>query len=127
MTTFDESAITILRYMLENGIVLENEISQEKLRELTGINAQDFGFADGYLWREGYITGNFADAPAYKFYGSSAATRWITAKGVQYIKGEIAKRETISLDAERVLKFIISDIKDNEFLTQNEILTGVNI
>lgn len=118
MTTFDEAAITVLRYMLENGHINEHTITYAELQEYSGIEPDEFAKADSYLLQSKCIEGTG---------GGEQGLRNLTAYGVHYIRQELSKREPISLDAERVLRYLVSNVKDNEFLTIHEILEHVNI
>jgi len=59
--------------------------------------------------------------------GGPDGIRWLATPGIQYISEEMKQRIPINLDAEKILRFLIQEIKDNAFLTQDEILIGVNI
>jgi DNA replication protein DnaD len=118
MNNLHDHVIMLLRYMLEKGIIATRGISPRKLRDEIGISDNDFDIADKYILQDHLVEGGG---------GGLDGIRWITSKGVQYITEELRHRIPISLDAERLLRFLIQEIKDNEFLTQDEILKGVNI
>ncbi len=118
MNTFRDSAIFVLRCMLENGNTMEHSISYGELRELSALESQDFDKADTYLLQAKLVEGTG---------GGENGSRWLTAHGVEYVNAEMNKRVSVNLDAERVLRFLIKGIGDNEFLTQPEIIEGTGI
>jgi hypothetical protein len=61
------------------------------------------------------------------FIEGTTGERWLTSYGVQYVTEVLKQRTPISLNAEKVLRFLIEEFKDNQFLTQGEIINGVNI
>jgi hypothetical protein len=114
MSNLQENAILLLRYMLEESLIPPKGISPEELQAAVGMNHEDFDNADNLILQGHFVEGTAGD-------------RWLTSYGVQYVTEEIRRRIPTSLDAERILKFLIQEIGDNEFLTQDEILKGVNI
>jgi hypothetical protein len=118
MTNLHDHAIMLLRYMLDQGIVAPRSISPRDLRTAIGLDDNDFDNAENFALQGHLVEGGG---------GGLDGVRWLTPRGVQYVTEEIKNRVPINLDAERVLRFLIQEIKDNEFLTQDEILKGVAI
>jgi hypothetical protein len=108
----------LLRYMLDEGLIAPKGISPRELRAAVGLSDNDFDSAENFLLQGHLVEGGGGGLDGF---------RWLTPIGVQYVHEELKRRIPISLDAERVLIFLIQEIKDNEFLTQDEILEGVNI
>jgi len=118
MTNLHDHAIMLLRYMLEEGLIAPRGISPTKLKLAIGFSNEEFNGAERFALQGHLVEGGG---------GGDNGVRWLTPGGVQYITEEMKGRESISLDSERVLRFLIQEIKDNDFLTQDEILKGVKI
>jgi hypothetical protein len=118
MNTIHDAAILILRYMLEKGIIAEHSVSYGELLKLTGLEPDEFDKGDSFLFQAKLVEGTG---------GGVNGSRWLTAYGVQYIDQEMKRRTPISLDAERVLRFLIQEMKDEDFPSMQKVIEGVNI
>lgn len=118
MNNLHENAIFLLRFMLEEGMVAPKGMSPAKLQILVGLSKDDFNGAERFLLQGKLIAGGG---------GGDNGIRWLTPLGIEYVSEKTKDRLPLSLSAERILKFVINSIGDNEFLTQPEIIEGAGI
>jgi hypothetical protein len=117
MTNLHDDAITLLHYMLDEGLVAPKGISPRELQDVLRISDNEFDSAENFLLQSHLVEGA----------GGQDGVRWMTPGGVHFISEELQGREPLTFDAERVLRFLVQEINDNDFLTQDKILKGVNI
>ena len=117
MNNAHDYGILMLKYMLENNLIAPRGKTPRELGNALGLSDNDIDIADDYLLQSRFIEGG----------GGLDGIRWLTPFGVMYITEELKQRLPMRLDSERILKFLIQEIKDNKFLTQDEILKGVHI
>lgn len=117
MANLQENAILILRYMFEKNLIKPQHCSRKQLLESMGLS-DDFIVAERYLLQSHYIEGGG---------GGNDGIRWLTPSGIQYLNAEMAKREPVSLDTERVLRFAVVNAIDAPFVVKNEVLRKFNI
>ena len=97
MSNLNDHAITLLRYMLEEGLIFPKGCPRRELQAAIGLSDNDFDGVENFLLQDHLIEGT----------GGQDGDRWLTPIGVHYIADELKKREPISLDSERVLRFSI--------------------
>lgn len=98
MATVDENGFMILRIMREKGWVEGGGQTISTLKSLVGLNDAEFDLAEKWLSSGGYMDR----------LGSRDAPCWITPAGMAYVNREMATRLSLSVDAERVLKYVES-------------------
>ena len=118
MNNLHENAILVLRFMLEEDMVAPKGMSPVKLQSVVGLSRDDFNGAERFLLQGKLIAGGG---------GGDNGIRWLTPLGIEYVSEKTKDRLPLSLNAERVLKYVINSIGDNEFLTQPEIIEGTGI
>ena len=118
MNTFRDDAVLLLRFMMEDGIIsASHDISRLELSKRTGLTNEEFDKAEDFVLAGKLVSGTMGPD----------GSRWLTPEGIQYITNEMRTRMPISIDAERILSFLIREIGDDQFLTQPEITEGTGI
>ena len=100
MPSFEDNAFTLLRLMYENGIIEAKPIIYSELSQLTELEEDEFNVAFTHLFSEKSVSG-----------GGMGPTRsvWITPLGIERIKQFMNSRIPISLEAEKVLRYIMEN------------------
>jgi DNA-binding MarR family transcriptional regulator len=97
MATVDENAFTILRLMHEKGITIGKGITCSELEALTGLDDDEFDQAETYLLHQKFLAGSG---------GGDRGKRYITPQGIDFVRWKMEARLPLSLEAERVLKYV---------------------
>lgn len=93
-----DNALFLLRIMLENGFVLNQGVTTRQLKELSGLDEIAYTQVEMYLFNKKLIDGSG---------GEDDGTRGATSMGVDYVSQEMQSRIQLSLNAERVLGYIV--------------------
>jgi DNA-binding Lrp family transcriptional regulator len=107
----------LLRFMFEKGLVAPKGISPRELRSAVGLSDDDFDNAENFLLQDHLIEGG----------GGLDGVRWLTSSGVQYVTEEMKHRTPVSFIAERILRLLIRDVKDDESLSMKAIIAELKI
>lgn len=92
-------AIIILRVLEENGVMRGNSMKAGDILDRSGLGGERFDQADTYLMESNFVIGTF---------GGLEGSRWLTATGIEYLEQVMSKRLPLSLDAEKILAYIIN-------------------
>jgi hypothetical protein len=99
MSSVDENALMILRFLKENNHVLSSEIKVSILLERMRLCEKDFDTAITYLSQSGHIDS----------YGAARkGALWMTVQGINHLNNVMESRSPLSLGAERVLRYVAS-------------------
>lgn len=114
MSGIRENALTILRVMHEAELGLSTGLSYREVLHLSRLSEQAFDKAVGYLLSSKYLDGT---------QGGMDGTCWLTVNGIDYVERELASRYPLSLDAERILRYAVGQIGQQQLLA-NTIITN---
>jgi hypothetical protein len=103
--------------MLDKGLVAPNGLSPRELRVAVGLSDNDFGNAENFLLQDHLLEGG----------GGLDGIRWLTPRGVKFITEEMKHRTPVSFIAERILRLLIRDVKDDESLPTKVIIAELKI
>ncbi len=115
--SIEENALTILRVMYELGVTLGNSKTGNELLELTHLDESAFDQADTFLLGEKYVEGS----------NGLDGDRWLTSSGIQYLRLAMRERLPLSLDEERVLRFIVNSTPKSEAVERSKIEATLNL
>lgn len=120
MSDIFEDALTILRILYEAGAYGSNELLQSDVLSDCRLPQEDFSKAIRYLYDKSYIyaIGNVDGGGRIK----------IIPKGVDFIQLVMDKRLPLTLNAEKIIKYLVETVTIEEpFLIMWEIKKGVGI
>jgi hypothetical protein len=119
MVDIHNDAITILRVLNENGIVVGHSLTIAKLIEITDFEPKAVNQADTFLIQSGYIDGCG---------GGSDAQRWITSAGIEKLNFIMQNRYPLSLNAEKIVKYLITKVtREMEWGISIEIMADLGL
>jgi hypothetical protein len=102
MTDITNNAIIYLRALKEKNAVPGYCVHLFDLISLTQLSLDELSKIDGYLMQEYYVNGKGGAGPE--------AVRCLTEKGIEFIEHAVMRRLPLTLDAERVLKYLVEEI-----------------
>lgn len=106
MTDITDIALIYLRALKEKNAVPGHCVNLVDLISLTQLSLDELYKIDRYLLIENYINGEGRVAPD--------AVRYLTEKGFEFIKQSMARRLPLTLDAEKVLKYLVKEIGQSD-------------
>lgn len=74
------TALRILGFMVDNGLLSGKSMTVRGLIESTGIPEEEYDLADTYLLQQGYIKGTM---------GGKAGSRWLTGDGIEFYEDRV--------------------------------------
>jgi hypothetical protein len=99
MTDITSKAVIYLRALKEKNAIPGYCVHLFDLISLTQLSLDELSKIDGYLMQEYYING--------KGGAGTDAVRCLTEKGIEFIEQAMMQRLPLTLDAERVLKYLV--------------------
>lgn len=112
MASMKEDALIILRTLHERDTGVDEWIVCRDLVQLAGLTEQEFNKADIYLLKGGYLDGTM---------GGIDGHRSLTITGILYLEQELENRQPLSLDAERILRYIVQTKSSRPMFTREQI------
>ena len=119
MTEITENGLTILRVLSELGAVGWNDLKSipREIFPLTHLSKDEFAKARKFIEGQGYA----------KFVNNSEGALIITSPGLEYLDSLMSVRYNLNLNAERILKHLVSLPLGQQRATRAELKSALNL
>jgi hypothetical protein len=106
MTDITDNTLIYLRALKEKNAEPGHFVHLVDLISLTQLSLDELSKIDRYLLIENYVSGKGGAGPD--------AVRYLTEKGMIFIRQSMMRRLPLTLDAERVLKYLVREIGQSD-------------